>query len=80
MVGFSTIAQVLVEIFNAQSIVVNLCVLLFMIMFIPMNFISIKVLNSGGLRMTVPSQFYFVVIASSNVYLMWCLDENVNYS
>ena len=50
MVGFSPIASVLVPIFDASPLVVNLCVLVYLIMFVPMNFISFKLLHSIGMR------------------------------
>ena len=41
MVGFAPISQVLAEIYEVHLLVVNLCVMIFLIGFVPMNFVSI---------------------------------------
>lgn len=56
MVGFSPVGAVLAEIYEAPAILVNLCVLLYLIAFLPANFIVIKVLDVYGIRTCVRTQ------------------------
>jgi hypothetical protein len=57
MVGFSPIAGVVAIIYDCAPIIVQLQTLLFLIAFIPGNFIVIWVLNKFGLRATVSFNF-----------------------
>eukprot|EP00347_Sterkiella_histriomuscorum_P012556 403368114 len=50
MVGFSPVSSNIAAIYNCQQIIVDLQCLLFLIMFIPANFLVIKVLDLYGLR------------------------------
>ncbi len=45
MVGFSPVASILAEIYNCEKIIVDLQCLLFLICFIPGNFVVIKILD-----------------------------------
>ena len=40
MVGFASISQVLEELYDVHLLVVNLCIMIFLIGFVPMNFVS----------------------------------------
>jgi hypothetical protein len=53
MVGFSPISETIAKIYDCSQIIVQLQTLLFLIAFIPGNFIVIWVLNKHGLRATV---------------------------
>lgn len=53
MVGFSPIASTISQIYGCEDIVVQLQTLLFLIAFIPGNFMTIVFLNKYGLRLTV---------------------------
>jgi hypothetical protein len=53
MVGFSPIASVVAAIYGCNEIIVQVQTLLFLVAFIPGNFIVISVLNRNGLRVTV---------------------------
>jgi hypothetical protein len=53
MVGFSPISETISKIYECSEIIVQMQTLLFLIAFIPGNFIVIWVLNKFGLRITV---------------------------
>ena len=57
MVGFSPISETIAKIYDCSQIIVQLQTLLFLIAFIPGNFIVIWVLNKYGLRATVSGKF-----------------------
>ncbi len=57
MVGFSPISETIAKIYDCSQIIVQLQTLLFLIAFIPGNFIVIWVLNKYGLRATVSGNF-----------------------
>ena len=57
MVGFSPITNTIAKIYDCSQIIVQLQTILFLIGFIPGNFIVIWVLDKYGLRATVGESF-----------------------
>jgi hypothetical protein len=53
MVGFSPIANTVAAIYGCSEVLVQIQTLLFLVMFIPGNFIVIAILNKFGLRVTL---------------------------
>ena len=54
MLGYATVGVMLVEFFGTSQLVVNMNVFIFSIMFIPTNFVAIRIYSSkGGLRYSV---------------------------
>lgn len=53
MVGFSPIASTVARIYSCDELIVQMQTLLFLIAFIPGNFLVISVLSRYGLRVTV---------------------------
>jgi hypothetical protein len=62
MVGFSPISNTIAKIYDCSQIIVQLQTLLFLIAFIPGNFIVIWVLNKYGLRATVGDNYILLVL------------------
>ena len=62
MVGFSPISNTIAKIYDCSQIIVQLQTLLFLIAFIPGNFIVIWVLNKYGLRATVGDDYILLVL------------------
>ena len=53
MVGFSPIASTIAKIYACDEVMVQVQTLIFLVAFIPGNFLVISVLNKFGLRVTV---------------------------
>jgi hypothetical protein len=80
MVGFAPIAGVLSDIFECPILLVNFCVIIYLIIYIPMNFIVIKILDMKGLRFTVRFlDFRLNISILVNCWAPfdcdWCLDK-----
>ena len=53
MVGFSAVSQIIAEVYDTTEFMLSLCVLVFLIMYVPSNFVVLWVLNKYGLRITL---------------------------
>jgi hypothetical protein len=51
--GFTSIATEIVRIFDTHDLTVNMCMLIFYFMYVPMNFIVVKTIEKLGLRACV---------------------------
>ena len=61
MVGFSPVAAIVSKIYSCNIVIVEMQMILFVIMFIPSNFVVIYMLNNWGLRWTLVTGGAFVV-------------------
>ena len=61
MVGFSPVAAIVSQIYSCNIVIVELQMILFVIMFIPSNFVVIYMINNWGLRWTLITGGAFVV-------------------
>lgn len=66
MVGFSSIAALICAIFDTPTLVPTLCVLLYLIAFIPMNFVVITMLSTHGMRVCVSDSITFIMHISAD--------------
>jgi hypothetical protein len=53
MIGFSPIAAIISNLYDCSLIVVDIQILLYVILFIPANFLVIHIQNKHGLRITL---------------------------
>jgi len=61
MVGFSPVAAIVAQIYAQNTVLVQLQMILFVIMFIPANFAVIFMLNKYGLRWTLVIGAVFII-------------------
>ncbi len=53
MVGFSAVATVLVSIYDTSDFMLSFCVLIYLILYVPANFVVMFLLNKYGVRVTL---------------------------
>ncbi len=51
--GFSPVAEIISKLYDCQPILVQLQSIIFIVMFIPSNFVVIQILKQRGLRVTL---------------------------
>lgn len=57
--GFNAIGKTVVDVFDTHVLTVNLCNLMFYFLFVPGNFVVVKVVDRIGMRYSVISLFKF---------------------
>lgn len=73
MVGFSPVAAIVAQIYGCNIVLVELQMILFVLMFIPANFIVIYLQNHIGLRWTLVIGASFIIFGAWVRYLIAAL-------
>ena len=73
MVGFSPVAAIVAQIYGCNIVLVELQMILFVLMFIPSNFIVIYLQNNIGLRWTLVIGASFIIFGAWVRYLIAAL-------
>jgi len=61
MMTFAPISKITANVYGVDDILVNACVMTFLVSFVLLNFISVSVIEKLGLKLTVSNPFWLML-------------------